>query len=316
MTGTGFCTNAKCPRAERREEIERYPGPGQYCPDCGELLASSPVPPPSAPLPRRNPIRMLTAAAAAIAILVVVTAVIVVPLVPALGVRVCDSSMTAQIANATVETYSRQHRVWPYHYTVTRPGDDACDVRFGAAFSGSGDAVIARDGVVAVVNPQNPIARLEVDQLRGILTGKIVDWSQLGGPRGAIMAVVPEDGSDETDVLIRKVTQGSHFGAHVIRMPAGAPITRFVSSPSGARAIGIVPFSLATPAKVLALGGAPPPSQLSIANERYALTVLLLAQSDFRSPRPPAKALLATARSSSGANGLLGQPALITRSGP
>jgi hypothetical protein len=129
------------------------------------------------------------------------------------------------------------------------------------------------------------------------------------------MAVVPEDGSDETDVLTRKVTQGSPFGSHDIRMPSGTPITRFVSSPSGVRAIGIVPFSLATPAKVLALGRPPPPSELSIANERYALTVLLLAQSDFRSPRPPASALLAMARSSGGANGP-GQPALITKSGP
>jgi hypothetical protein len=257
----------------------------------------------------------LTAAAIATVAIIIVIGLIAVPRVPALGVRVCDSSMTDRLVNDVVQTYSRQHSVWPYHYTVTSPGDDACDVRFAVALKGSDDAVIARDAVVAVVNPENPVARLDLDQLRGILTGQITDWSQLGGPRGAIVAVAPADGSDEAAVVAAKVMQGQPYGAHVVRMPAGAEITRLISSPSGGRAIGIVPFSLAAPAKVLALGRAPPPSPLSIANDRYPLAVRLLAESDFRSPRAQASALLALAHSAD-ANELLGRTALITKSGP
>jgi hypothetical protein len=313
MTETGFCTNAKCPRAERREPIERYPGPGQFCPDCGELLtASAARVPPSAPL-RRHSGGLIAATVAAAAAIVIAAGFIALPHVSALGVRVCESSMTDRIVNEIVQ--AQPHNIWPYHYAVTLPGNEACDVRFRVALSGSDDAVIARDAVVAVVNPQNPVAHLDIDQLRRILTGEISDWSQLGGPRGPIVAVVPADGSDEAAVVAEKVMLGHPYGPHDVRMPAGAQITRLISSPSGSRAIGIVPFSLAAPAKVLALGRAPPASPISIENERYPLAVRVLAQSDFRSPRDPAAALLTLAHSAD-ANGLVRRTALITKNGP
>jgi PBP superfamily domain len=313
MTETGFCTNAKCPRAERREPIERYPGPGEFCPDCGELLTVAAAPKPPAPPVRRHKEGQLIAGVfAAAAAIVIAAGAIAVPRVSALGVRVCDSSMTDRIVNEIVG--AQRQNIWPYHYAVTLPGNEACDVRFGVALSGSDDAVIARDAVVAVVNPQNPVAHLDTDQLRRILTGEIADWSQLGGPRGPIVAVVPVDGSDEAAIVAGKVMLGHPYGPHDIRMAAGAEITRLVSSPSGIRAIGIVPFSLAAPAKVLALGRAPPPSPISIENERYPLAVRVLAQSDFRSPSDPASALLTLARSAD-ANGLVRRTALITKNG-
>jgi hypothetical protein len=312
MTETGFCTNAKCPRAQSREPIERYPGPGQFCPACGELLKASAAPEPRSAPVRRNKGGRLIAGAIAAAAAIVIAGAIAVPHLSALGVRVCDSSMTDRIVNEIVQ--AQRQNIWPYHYAVTLPGDEACDVRFGVALSGSDDAVIARDAVVAVVNPQNPIAHLDVDQLRRILTGEIADWSQLGGPRGPIVAVVPADGSDEAAIIAEKVMLGHPYGPHDIRMPAGMQITRLISSPSGSRAIGIVPFSLAAPAKVLALGRAPPPSPISIENERYPLAVRVLAQSDFRSPRDPASALLTLAHSAD-ANGLVRRTALITKSG-
>jgi hypothetical protein len=316
MNDIGFCTNAKCPRAERREPVELYPGPGQYCPDCGQLLRSSATPQAPAQALREGSRKPPFAMAALIASLAIIVAgAIAVPRAAALGVRVCDSSMTARIVHDIVLTYTSQHNVWPYHYTVTRPGDDACDVRFAVAQSGSDDSVIARDGVVAIVNPQNTIARLDLAQLRGVLAGQIVDWSQLGGPRGPIVPVVPEDGSDEAAAVTAKLMFGRPFGPRDVRVPAGAEITRLISSPRGIRAIGIVPFSVATPAKVLALGHAPAPSPLSIANDRYPLAVRLLAESDFRSPRAPASALLAFSYSAD-ANALLARTALVTRNGP
>ncbi len=38
---TGLCTNPACSLAA--EAVERYPGPGEYCPVCGELLAPVPT---------------------------------------------------------------------------------------------------------------------------------------------------------------------------------------------------------------------------------------------------------------------------------
>ena len=40
---------------------------------------------------------------------------------------------------------------------------------------------IAMDGLVLIVNPNNPIEGLRLDQIRDIYSGKITKWSQVGG---------------------------------------------------------------------------------------------------------------------------------------
>jgi hypothetical protein len=306
VNDTGRCTNPRCSGAARREPIERYPGPGQYCPDCGELLqAQTP-----APSPRR---RSIVLACAAFVVAAVAAAIVsAAPVIPALAVRVCTSTMSDRVAREIVRDYSGRHRIWPFHYTLTAPGNLACDVRFYAAPADSGKSMIASDAVVAVVNPENGIARLALPQLRDVLAGRIVDWSQLGGPRGAIVAAVPPDGSDEARAIASNVMLGQPFGPQVIRNLDTDHITRLVSSPSGARWIGTVPFSGALPAKVIALGSAPPPNPISIAGGRYPLAVRILAESDFRFPAAPAAGLIAFARSSE-ANGIIVRDALISK---
>ena len=38
MTSRGVCRNARCEKARCQEQVERYPGPGIYCPECGDIL--------------------------------------------------------------------------------------------------------------------------------------------------------------------------------------------------------------------------------------------------------------------------------------
>jgi ABC-type phosphate transport system substrate-binding protein len=222
--------------------------------------------------------------------------------------------MTAGIATEIVSAYSAHHSAWPYHYTVTLPGDQACDVRFFTATAGQSDSIIARDGVVAVVNPQNSIVRLGEDQVRAVLAGRIVNWSAFGGKPGAIEVAVPSDDSDEAHALATRLMAGQTFASQVRRTLTAAQIVRWVSSPSGTRSIGIVPFSAALPAKVLALTGSPAPSSLSIADERYPMSVRILASSDFRAPSRPAAALVAFARSAA-AKSILIRSAFVTSNG-
>jgi phosphate transport system substrate-binding protein len=197
---------------------------------------------------------------------------------------------------------------------VTQPGDAACDVRFRAALTAPDDTVIARDGVVVVVNPQNTVSRLDILQVRGILAGRITDWSQVGGRSGSIVVAVPDDTSDEAAVVSAKVMFGQPFGSHVVRTLAPSEIVRAVSSPSGVRSMGVVPFSAAIPAKVVALGRAPPASPLSIADDRYPMSVRIVAESDFRYPSRGAADLLAFARSPA-ANDLFVRSALVSKNG-
>lgn len=55
--------------------------------------------------------------------------------------------------------------------------------------------VIAMDGVAVVVNKDVGVKDLTLDQIKKIYTGKITNWSELGGSDGAIAVVSREEGS-------------------------------------------------------------------------------------------------------------------------
>jgi phosphate transport system substrate-binding protein len=54
---------------------------------------------------------------------------------------------------------------------------------------------IARDAIAVVVHPTNPIANLSLEQVRGIFGGRILKWSEVGGPDRTIVVVTREEGS-------------------------------------------------------------------------------------------------------------------------
>jgi len=66
---------------------------------------------------------------------------------------------------------------------------------------------VALDGLAVVVNPKNPVAKLTVDQLAQIFSGKITNWEEVGGENGRIV------------ILSREVNSGTHvyFKEHVLR---------------------------------------------------------------------------------------------------
>ncbi|MDD4281218.1 MAG: phosphate ABC transporter substrate-binding protein [Candidatus Methanofastidiosa archaeon] len=54
---------------------------------------------------------------------------------------------------------------------------------------------VAADGIAVVVHPSNAIGTLTVEQIKGIFTGDITNWSQVGGADRTIVLVIREDGS-------------------------------------------------------------------------------------------------------------------------
>jgi len=43
------------------------------------------------------------------------------------------------------------------------------------------ELTVANDALAVIVHPENPIKKLTKEQLKGIFTGKIVNWKDLGG---------------------------------------------------------------------------------------------------------------------------------------
>lgn len=54
---------------------------------------------------------------------------------------------------------------------------------------------IALDGIALVVNPNNKVENITLEQIKGIFTGEIKNWSELGGVDAEIVVVSRENGS-------------------------------------------------------------------------------------------------------------------------
>ncbi len=55
--------------------------------------------------------------------------------------------------------------------------------------------IIALDGIALVVNPNNKVENITLEQIKGIYTGEIKNWSELGGVNADIVVVSRENGS-------------------------------------------------------------------------------------------------------------------------
>ena len=93
---------------------------------------------------------------------------------------------------------------------------------------------IARDGLAIIINPDNPVTNLTIEQVRDIYSGKVTDWSVLGGKKSEIHVVTREDGSGtrssfeslvmgKTEIMARAMVQDSN-GA-VRQLVGGDPYT-------------------------------------------------------------------------------------------
>ena len=61
------------------------------------------------------------------------------------------------------------------------------------------ETVVALDGIAMIVNPENPVSDLTVEQIADIYTGKITNWSEVGGSDAEIVLIGREAGSGTRD---------------------------------------------------------------------------------------------------------------------
>jgi phosphate transport system substrate-binding protein len=63
--------------------------------------------------------------------------------------------------------------------------------------AGLKEEIVAIDGIAVIMNKNSPVKNLTIEQIRGIYTGAITDWSQVSGgaKRGGIAVISREEGS-------------------------------------------------------------------------------------------------------------------------
>ncbi len=65
--------------------------------------------------------------------------------------------------------------------------------------AGLKETTVALDGIAIIVNADSKVADLTAQQIADIFTGKITDWSEVGGDPGAISCIGRESGSGTRD---------------------------------------------------------------------------------------------------------------------
>jgi len=136
--------------------------------------------------------------------------------------------------------------------------------------------VLALDGLVVVVSPDNPIRALTLDQIAAIFAGQIKNWSEVGGKAAPIILYARDAKSGTFDTFDSLVLR-----AHKVALAAGA--RRFESSedlsdsvardPAG---IGFIGFAYVRNAKPLSIasvcGVTSNPGTYEVKTEEYPLS--------------------------------------------
>ncbi|MGO3987841.1 phosphate ABC transporter substrate-binding/OmpA family protein [Pseudomonas sp. SAS7] len=189
---------------------------------------------------------------------------------------------------------------------ASRPINDS-EVRqlqaLGDLRAASAEQVIGLDGVAVIVHPDNPLPRLNTQQLAQIFSGQIQHWEQLGIAGGAIHLYARDDRSGTFETFKALVLEPQHndLSAKARRFESSDELAAQVATDR--QAIGFSSLAAVHGAKVLAVaeGDAPAmlPERALVASEDYPLSRRLYFYLP-ANPKPQARALADFAQSPAG----------------
>jgi phosphate transport system substrate-binding protein len=144
---------------------------------------------------------------------------------------------------------------------------------------------IGIDGLAIVVHPTNAVMELTLAELRGLYSGRLLDWSELGGENGEVLLVSREGGSGSRILFERRVMGVEPVSLTAVVMPTSADVVTYVAR--NPQAIGYVSRAYVTDAlpgamergedapdqrvRVVAVEGQLP-TPASLRDQSYALT--------------------------------------------
>jgi phosphate transport system substrate-binding protein len=141
--------------------------------------------------------------------------------------------------------------------------------------------VIARDAIAVIVNPENPVSQLTLQQISDIYSGKINNWSEIGGEDRPIVRLSRETNSGthvyflETVLRLGQKDNKTLFSTNTLLLPSSEGIINEVrSNPNaiGYDGLGYVPKDLKIIAVAKAAGEAYVlPSAVTVNDKTYAV---------------------------------------------
>ncbi|GAC1348958.1 MAG: phosphate ABC transporter substrate-binding protein [Vulcanimicrobiaceae bacterium] len=184
------------------------------------------------------------------------------------AIAVAGSTTLTELAKAAAERYARQYS--DADVTVTASGSRAAllalaagtlDVALtdfapdGAAFSDHRIAVLT---FAVVVHPASGVTSLTRAQLRDVLSGKVANWSQVGGADVPVTIVGRGPHSGVWQLVQRKLAGGAALASGALLAEATRTALDAVARTPGAVTVAAVLPARAAKVTLLSLDGAPP----------------------------------------------------------
>jgi phosphate transport system substrate-binding protein len=92
------------------------------------------------------------------------------------------------------------------------------------------NVIIARDGLVLIVHPRNPIDGLTQEQVRMIYTGVVTNWRDLGGEDRRIHVITREEGSGTRGAFEDMLMDGNLITSRAIVQNTNGSVRQLVSN--------------------------------------------------------------------------------------
>lgn len=119
------------------------------------------------------------------------------------------STSMEKVIGALGETFENNNKGIKFTYNPTGSGsgitavyEGRCDIGLSSRSlkpeeisKGLKETVLAYDGIAIIVNTKNPVNDLSIEEIAGIYTGEITNWSEVGGNDGEIVIIGREAGS-------------------------------------------------------------------------------------------------------------------------
>lgn len=144
----------------------------------------------------------------------------------------------------------------------------------GNMLSPACEHILGLDGVAVIVDPGNSVDALSIDQIRDLFTGRITDWSTVGGTAGPVATFARDDRSGTYDTFKSLVLADRPLAASAERYEDSERLAADVTARRGS--IGFVGLAYVAGAKALKVheGGSVPyrPTVFTVRTEDYLLS--------------------------------------------
>lgn len=163
-------------------------------------------------------------------------------------ITIAGSTTVLTIAQATAEEFMKE---FPQYRVFVQGGGSSAGVE--AAATGAAElgtisrelkdeeldlglkaTPIALDAIAVIINPNNRIDDMTGAQIRGIFSGKITNWKQLGGANEDIVLVNRDEASGTREAFSKIIMGGEGFTKDAVIQPGNGQVRSIVaSSPAG-----------------------------------------------------------------------------------